>query len=126
MKKSSQEFFPDVSKVPYEGAESKNPLAFKYYNAAEKVEGKTMGDHLRFAVCYWHTMRNTLSDPFGSGTAVRPWDDSSNSIENAQRRARAAFEFVEKVGAPFYCFHDRDVAPEGTSLADTNRNLDAV
>jgi len=85
-----------------------------------------MREHLRFAVCYWHTMRNTLSDPFGAGTAVRPWDDGSGSIENAQRRVRAAFEFVEKLGAPFYCFHDRDLAPEGNTLAETNRNLDAV
>src|SRR4051794_12154385 len=126
MKNSSREFFPDVSKVPYEGPKSKNPLAFKHYNPAEKVEGKTMREHLRFAVCYWHTMRNALSDPFGQGTALRPWDDGSNSIENAQRRVRAAFELIEKLGAPFYCFHDRDVAPEGRTLAESNRNLDAV
>jgi xylose isomerase len=81
---------------------------------------------LRFAVAYWHTFRGTGSDPFGTGCAIRPWDDGSNSIANAQNRARVAFEFIEKLGAPFYCFHDRDVAPEGRSLAESNRNLDAI
>jgi xylose isomerase len=118
--------FPKIAKINYEGPKSKNPLSFKHYCADELVEGKTMREHLRFAVCYWHTMRCTMSDPFGSGTAVRPWDDGSNSVENAQRRVGAAFEFIEKLGAPFYCFHDRDVAPEGASLAETNRKLDAV
>jgi xylose isomerase len=118
--------FPDVARIPYEGPKSKNPLAFKHYNAAEKIAGKTMRDHLRFAVCFWHTFRNQLTDPFGVGTAHRPWDDGSNSLPNAQRRARAAFEFIEKLGVPFYCFHDRDVAPEGKDLRATNKNLDAV
>ena len=118
--------FPDVSKISYEGPNSKNPLAFKHYNAGEKIAGKTVRDHLRFAVCFWHTFRNPLSDPFGIGTAIRPWDDSSNSVENAQLRVRAAFEFIEKLGAPFYCFHDRDVAPEGATLRETNWTLDAV
>src|SRR2546423_8250517 len=85
-----------------------------------------MREHLRFSVVYWHTSRNRLTDPFGMGTALRPWDDGSESVENAQNRARAAFEFMEKLGAPFYAFHDRDVAPEGASLKETNRNLDAV
>jgi xylose isomerase len=85
-----------------------------------------MRDHLRFGVAYWHTMRGTGGDPFGPGTAVRPWDDGSNTVANAQRRVRAAFEFIEKLGAPFYCFHDRDVAPEGKTLRETNKNLDAV
>src|ERR1043166_2190676 len=118
--------FPDVSKISYEGSKSKNPLAFKHYNAGEKIAGQTMRDQLRFSVCYWHTFRNQLSDPFGVGTALRPWDDGSNSVANAQRRVRVAFEFIEKLGAPFYCFHDRDVAPEGATLRETNRNLDAV
>jgi xylose isomerase len=83
-------------------------------------------DHLRFSVAYWHTFRARLTDPFGSGTAIRPWDDGSESIPNAQNRVRAAFEFIEKLGAPFYAFHDRDVAPEGKTLAETNKNLDAI
>jgi xylose isomerase len=118
--------FPEMSRIRYEGPESKNPLAFRHYDADEKVGDKTMRDHLRFSVVYWHTFRNPLSDPFGPGTAVRPWDDGSDSVENAQNRARAAFEFMEKLGAPYYAFHDRDVAPEGANLAETNRNLDAV
>lgn len=118
--------FPEISKIAYEGPKSKNPLAFRWYNENEVVEGKTMKDHLRFSVVYWHTFRGTGSDPFGSGTMVRPWDDGSNSVENAIRRARVAFEFMEKLGAPFYAFHDRDVAPEGDTLAESNRNFDAV
>ena len=118
--------FANISKISYEGPASKNPLAFKHYNADELVEGKPMKDHLRFSVVYWHTFRNTLSDPFGMGTALRPWDDGSASVKNAQKRARVAFEFIEKLGAPFYAFHDRDVAPEGRTLAETNKNLDAV
>lgn len=118
--------FPDIDKIPYEGKDSKNPLAFKHYNATETIEGKTMEEHLRFSVVYWHTFRNPLADPFGAGTALRPWDDGSDSIDNAKRRVRAAFEFFEKLGVGFYAFHDRDVAPEGNSLAESNRNLDAV
>ena len=118
--------FAQVPKIQFEGPKSRNPLAFKHYNADELVEGKSMREHLRFSVVYWHTFRNRLSDPFGVGTAVRPWDDGSESVENAQNRVRAAFEFMEKLGAPFYAFHDRDVAPEGKDLAQTNKNFDAV
>jgi xylose isomerase len=118
--------FPKVTKISYEGPKSKNPLAFKHYNPDEKVEGKRMKDHLRFSVVYWHTFRNRLSDPFGVGTAMRPWDDGTESVKNAQKRVRVAFEFMEKLGAPFYAFHDRDVAPEGANLKESNRNLDAV
>ncbi len=119
-------FFPEVPTIPFEGPKSKNPLAFKHYNAAELVDGKTMRDQLRFSVCYWHTFRGTGVDPFGAATLERPWDDGSNSLENAVRRVHAAFEFFTKLGAPFYCFHDRDVAPEGATLAETNRLLDEV
>lgn len=118
--------FPEIDSIRYEGPQSSNPLAFRHYNTEEVVEGKTMRDHLRFSVVYWHTFRSLLSDPFGTGTAVRPWDDGTDSIENAQNRARVAFEFIEKLGAPYYAFHDRDVAPEGSSLAESNKNLDAV
>ena len=118
--------FPDIKNIPYEGPSSKNPLAFKHYNPDELVEGKSMRDHLRFSVVYWHTFRGAGSDPFGAGTMLRPWDDGSNSVANAQKRARIAFEFIEKLGAPFYAFHERDIAPEGASLAESNKNLDAV
>jgi xylose isomerase len=118
--------FPELSRIAYEGPQSKNPLAFRHYNPDEKVEGRTMRDHLRFSVVYWHTFRGTGADPFGPGCAVRPWEDGTDSVANAQNRARVAFEFIEKLGAPFYAFHDRDVAPEGATLAETNKNLDAV
>ena len=121
MKRQSREFFPGISKIQYEGPSSKNPLAFKHYNPDELVEGKSMKDHLRFSVTYWHTIRGQLSDMFGSGTAVRPWEDGSNSMKMAETRVRVAFEFLEKLGAPFYAFHDRDVAPEGKNLRETNR-----
>ena len=126
MKAKSREFFPGISKIQYEGPQSKNPLAFKHYQAEELVEGKSMKEHLRFSVTYWHTIRGGLSDMFGSGTAVRPWEDGTNSLKMAETRARVAFEFLEKLGAPFYAFHDRDVAPEGKDLRETNRNLDAI
>lgn len=119
-------FFPEISKIRYEGPESKNPLAFRHYNPEEMVEGKTMREHLRFAVAYWHTFRGAGSDPFGPGTAQRPWEDGTDSVEMAVKRVRVAFEFMEKLGADLYCFHDRDVAPEGKTLTETNKNLDAV
>jgi xylose isomerase len=118
--------FPEVQKIKYEGPQSKNALSFKHYNESETVEGKSMRDHFRFSVAYWHTFRGTGSDPFGPGTMVRPWEGPVDNVENAQNRARVAFEFKEKLGAPYYCFHDRDVAPEGASLAETNKNFDAV
>jgi xylose isomerase len=119
-------FFPEVGAIPYEGPDSTNPLAFRHYNPTELVEGKTMKEHLRFAVCYWHTFRGTGSDPFGPGCAVRPWEDGTDSLEMALKRVDVAFEFMSKLGVPFYCFHDRDVSPEGKNLGETNKNLDAV
>lgn len=118
--------FPDVAKIRYEGPESRNPLAFRHYNETEMVEGKSMRDHLRFSVAYWHTFRGTGGDPFGAGTMQRPWEAKADTVENAVNRVRVAFEFIEKLGAPFYCFHDRDVAPEGATLAESNKNLDTV
>mgnify|MGYP001765807095 FL=1 len=119
-------YFPEIPTIVYEGPKSKNPFAFKHYNPDEKVEGKTMREHLRFAAAYWHVMRNALSDPFGGGTALMPWDDGSDSVANAQKRVRVFFEFMEKTGIEFYCFHDRDVAPELGTLAESSAALDAV
>jgi xylose isomerase len=118
--------FPDIQKIKYEGPTSKNSLAFRHYNESELIEGKSMKDHLRFSVAYWHTMRGTGGDPFGPGTMIRPWEGKTDNVENACNRARVGFEFMEKLGVPFYCFHDRDVAPEGANLTETNKNLDAV
>jgi xylose isomerase len=120
------EFFPEIEKIRFEGPDSTNPLAFRHYNADETVEGKSMKEHLRFAVCYWHTFRGMGGDPFGPGCAVRPWEDGTDSVEMAIKRVRVAFEFIDKLGAPFYCFHDRDVAPEASNLRETNANLDKV
>src|SRR5271170_2726120 len=120
------DYFPQVGSIAYEGPKSRNPLAFKHYNPDEIVEGKTLREQLRFSVCYWHTFRATGADPFGAPTLQRPWDDGSESLDNARRRVDAAFEFISKLGAPFYCFHDRDVAPDGATLAEANKNLDAI
>ena len=118
--------FPEIPKIEYEGPQTDNPLAFRWYNPDEVIEGKTMKEHLRFSVVYWHTFRANGSDPFGMPTLHRPWEDGTDSVENAKNRARVAFEFMEKLGAPYYAFHDRDVAPEAGSFSETNRNLDAV
>ncbi len=119
-------FFPEVERIRYEGPQSTNPLSFRHYNPDEVVEGKTMKERLRFAVAWWHTFRGQGGDPFGPGCAVRPWEDGTDSLDMALKRVRVAFEFLEKLGAPFYCFHDRDVAPEGSNLRETNANLDRV
>jgi xylose isomerase len=120
------EFFPEVKKITYEGPSSKNLLAFRHYNADEVVEGKRMKDHFRFAVAYWHTMRGQGADPFGPGCAVRPWEGPVDNVENAKNRVRVGFEFMQKLGVGYYCFHDRDVAPEGATLAESNKNLDEI
>jgi xylose isomerase len=119
-------YFPDVPVVKYEGPQSDNPFAFRHYRADEMVGDRTMSEHLRFGAAYWHVMRNGLSDPFGAPTALMPWDDGSESLENALNRVPVFFEFLEKSTIPFYCFHDRDVAPEGASWAETHKNLEKV
>lgn len=120
------EHFPGVSKIAYEGPKSKNPLAFRYYNPDEVVGGKTMKEHLRFSVAYWHTFTGEGVDPFGSGTMERPWHELSDPMDVAKARVEANFEMLYKLGVPFFCFHDRDVAPEGENLAETNKNLDVI
>lgn len=120
------EAFPEVQKIQFEGPSSKNPLAFKHYDADEEVGGKPMKDHLRFAAAYWHVMRNPLGDPFGPGTAKMPWDDGSDSVENALRRTDVFFEFLDKIGIDYYCFHDRDIAPELDTLQASHDALDSV
>ena len=110
----NKEYFKGINQIKYEGKESKNPLAFKWYNENEVVAGKTMKEHLRFAVAYWHTLCGTGGDPFGPGTKNFPWETSSNVLDAAKDRMDAAFEFITKLGAPFYCFHDTDVAGDGS------------
>ena len=113
-------------RIAYEGPDSRNPLAFKPHNPDAIIEGKPMKEHLRFAAPYWHVMRNVLGDPFCAGTALMPWDDGSDSVENALKQVDVFFEFLDKVGIDFYCWHDRDIAPELNDLAKSNEALDAV
>ena len=120
------EFFPKVKKIKYQGPNSKDPLAFKHYNPKQKVLGKTMAEHLRFAVCYWHSFKGTGADPFGPGTIIRDYNNSDNPMEVAEMTLRAAFEFFTKLGVNFWCFHDRDIAPEADTLTETNKRLDKI
>jgi xylose isomerase len=121
------EFFPEIPHtIPFEGPDSKNPLAFKYYNAEQVVGQKTMKEHLRFSVAYWHTFKASGMDPFGAPTFIRPWIKAESPLEQADYTVRAAFEFAQKLGAPFYCFHDRDLAPEGETFAESCKNLETM
>ena len=114
------EHFENIGKIKYEGPETTNDLAYRFYDPGKIVMGKTMAEHLRFAVCYWHTFCWTGSDPFGGKTLFRRWLDAGDPIEMAELKMDAAFEFFEKLGVPYFCFHDRDVSPEGKSLSETN------
>lgn len=118
-------YFENVNKIAYEGPKSNNPLAFKFYNPTEQVNGKSMEEILRFGVAYWHTFTEDLSDPFGAGTAMRPWNGFT-SMDLAKARVEAAFEFFEKLNVPYFCFHDVDIAPEGSTLKETYSNLDQI
>ncbi|MFE0561889.1 xylose isomerase [Priestia megaterium] len=118
-------YFESVNKVLYEGKDSKNPLAFKYYNPEEVVGGKTMKDQLRFSVAYWHTFTADGTDPFGAATMQRSWD-RYDGMDLAKARVEAAFQLFETLNVPFFAFHDRDIAPEGSTLQETNKNLDVI
>ncbi len=121
------QFFPDIpEQIPFEGPESKNPLAFKYYNPGQTVGTQTMAEHLRFSVAYWHTFKASGMDPFGAPTFERPWINAATPLEQAEHTVHAAFEFARKLGAPFYCFHDRDLAPEGETFAESCNNLEKM
>ncbi|MGD0077719.1 MAG: xylose isomerase [Sedimentisphaerales bacterium] len=120
------EYFSKVKKIKYEGPDSKNPLSFKHYNPEEVVLGKKMAEHLRFASCYWHTFKNLGADQFGGGTIIRAYNDSSDPMEVANMTMDAAFEFFTKLGVNFWCFHDRDIAPEADNLSETNKRLDKI
>ncbi|MEX2214393.1 MAG: xylose isomerase [Phycisphaeraceae bacterium] len=126
MPKQPKQYFSSVSRIKYEGPRSKNALAFKHYNASEKVAGKTMSDHLRFAASYWHSMKGAGADPFGPGCRTMPWNEGSDVLEVAENTMHAMFEFLDKCGIDFWCFHDRDIAPEGKTLAESHANLDRI
>ncbi len=118
----NREYFPGIGSIPFEGKGSDNPLAFKIYDANKVIGGKTMREHLRFAVCYWHTFCNAGADPFGPGTRHFPWDTGS-PLSTAEAKVDAAFEFFSKLGVPYYCFHDIDLAPDADDIGQYEANL---
>ncbi|WP_374950714.1 xylose isomerase [Mucilaginibacter sp.] len=121
-----KEFFKNIGQVKYEGLESDNPLAFRWYDANKVVAGKTMKDHLRFACAYWHSFNGTGADPFGGGTHLFPWDVKADAIERAKDKMDAAFEFITKLNLPYYCFHDIDVVDYTNDVADNERRLQTM
>jgi xylose isomerase len=121
--KGSKEFFPGIGKIKFEGRESKNPLAFHWYNENQVVLGKSMKDWFRFSMAYWHTLCAEGGDPFGPGTKTFPWNVGSDAISRAKYKMDAAFEFMTKTGISFYCFHDVDLVDEGKSFSEYESNL---
>jgi xylose isomerase len=122
----NKEFFPGVGKIKFEGHESKNPMAFRCYEENRVVGGKTMKDHFRFAVAYWHSFCGTGGDPFGGGTRVLPWLASNDAMQVAKDKMDAAFEFITKLGIPYYCFHDIDLVDEGSSFSEYESRLKTI
>lgn len=120
-------YFPNVENpILFEGKAAKNPLAFKYYDSQKKVGGKTMAEHLRFAVCYWHTFMGNGQDMFGMPSFSRTWHQTADPMDRAKHTLEAAFEFFQKLGVGYYCFHDRDIAPEGATFSETVKNLETI
>jgi len=124
--KGEKEFFPGIGQIQFEGRESKNPLAFHYYDADKVVMGKTLKDHLRFAMAYWHTLCAEGGDQFGGGTKSFPWNDSADAITRAKYKMDAAFEFMTKCNIPYYCFHDVDVVDEAPTLGEFEKRLQTM
>jgi xylose isomerase len=122
----NKEHFPGINKIKFEGRESKNPLAFKWYNEDLVIAGKSMKDHLRFAVAYWHSFCGDGGDPFGGGTQKYTWNEGNDAITKGKNKMDAAFEFISKIGIPYYCFHDFDLVGEGSSISDSDKNVQAV
>jgi xylose isomerase len=121
-----REYFPGIGAIPFEGPDSTNPLSYKFYDPGKRVLGKTMRDHLRFAVAYWHSFCGTGSDPFGPGTLDFPWETAATPMGRARQKLDAAFEFLTKLGVPYYCFHDRDIAPAGATVGESEKNLQTM
>ncbi|BDD01727.1 xylose isomerase [Persicobacter psychrovividus] len=120
------EFFKGIDKIKFEGVDSKNPMAFRYYDENRVVAGKTMKEHFKFATAYWHTFCGEGGDPFGPGTREFPWAAKTDAVERAKMRMDAAFEFMSKLGTPYYCFHDIDLVDEGSSIAEYERRLNSI
>ena len=121
-----KEFFKGIGKIQFEGRGSDNPLAFKFYDENKVVNGKTMKEHFKFAVAYWHTFCGTGTDPFGPGTKVFPWNAKTDVLASAKDKMDAAFEFITKLGIPYYCFHDFDLIQEGTTLKESTKRLEQI
>ena len=121
-----KEYFQGIGKIGFEGRDSDNPMAFKWYDENAVVAGKTMKEHFRFATAYWHTFCGTGADPFGPGTKTFPWDAGADAETRAKNKMDAAFEFMTKIGTPYYCFHDFDLIEEGSSLAESGQRLETI
>ena len=119
-------FFPEIGKIGYEGRDSKNPLAFKWYDENKMIGGKSMKEYFRFAIAYWHSFCGDGSDPFGGATLQYPWNAGADALSRAKNKMDAAFEFITKIGAPFYCFHDFDLVEEGASIQESDKNVQAI
>ena len=123
---NSKEYFDGIPKIKFEGRETDNPLAFRWYDENRIVAGKTMKDHLRFAVSYWHTFCGTGGDPFGAPTKDFAWNHGRDAVSRAKKKMDAAFEFITKLGVPYWCFHDIDVVEEGDSVAEYESNMQTM
>jgi xylose isomerase len=121
-----KEYFPGIGKIQFEGKDSKKMLAFKWYNESQVVGGKTMKDHFRFAIAYWHSFCGDGTDPFGGITHLYPWNEGNDAISKGKNKMDAAFEFITKIGAPYYCFHDFDLVSEGASIQESDKNVQTL
>ena len=121
-----QEYFKNIGKIKFEGKESDNPLAYKYYDPVRKVMGKPLRDHFKFAMCYWHSMNDNGTDPFGRLTNLYPWNQETDVLKQAKNRADAAFEFLQKMGFDYFCFHDIDLIQEASTLLETEKRIDQI
>ena len=121
-----KEFFPGIGEIKFEGQDSDNPLAFKWYDENKMIAGKKLKDHVKFAVAYWHSFCNTGGDPFGPGTKLFPWNVSGDALRAAKDKMDAAFEFITKLGVPYYCFHDIDLVDEGSSAMEYEKRLQTM
>lgn len=122
----SKSYFPNIDKIPFEGKDSDNPMAFRFYDENRMIAGKTMKEHFKFSIAYWHSFCGTGGDPFGPGTIVHPWDANQDPIQRAKDKMDAAFEFITKIGAPYYCFHDIDLIDEGKDIAEYEERMKII
>ena len=123
---TTKQYFPSVEKIKFEGKESKNPLAFRYYNPEKVVYGKTMAEWFKFSMAWWHTLCADGGDPFGGQTQVHPWVGAADALQAAKDKMDAGFEFMSKIGIEYYCFHDIDLISEGSSIEEYEANLKAI